>query len=172
MSAKSASDPEDLCQVCCNNTKKYKCPACTVPYCSLSCFKSHKAEGGLCQERQDQGFVIDKQPSLLPALDNSQSLLIDEIPPEHILDRETLDKLGESVEVKNLLSNSHLRGFLKLLNGKDYPRGLMRNAMQEPLFIEFANACLKAIHPEQQQDQELTDEQIVDKIRESVQQQN
>jgi len=167
MSAKSAPDPEDQCQVCHLNGKKYKCPACNVPYCSLGCFKGHKADA-TCQERQDQGFVIDKQPSCPdpPAFTDPRVLLIDEIPEEHILSRETLGKLGESGKVKGLLANTHLRDFLKLLNSRDYPRGLMKNAMQEPLFVEFANACLEAIHPED--NQELTDEQIVEKIRESV----
>ena len=39
--------------------------------------------------------------------------------------------------------------------------------MQEPLFIEFANACLKAIHPEEAA-QEVTDEQIVQKLQEKI----
>ena len=43
----------------------------------------------------------------------------------------------------------------------------MKNAMQEPLFVEFANACLEAIHPERQ-NQQLTDEQIVEKIQDAV----
>ncbi|KAI4695461.1 uncharacterized protein J4E84_002088 [Alternaria hordeiaustralica] len=33
---------EVLCGVCNAEPKKYKCPTCALPYCSLSCFKSHK----------------------------------------------------------------------------------------------------------------------------------
>ena len=71
--------------------------------------------------------------------------------------------------MRQLLGNPHLRDYLSLLNGKDYPRGLLRNAMQEPLFIEFANACLKAIHPEEAAE-EVTDEQIVQKLQETIDQ--
>jgi hypothetical protein len=36
-----------LCQVCKVDGKppKYKCPACTIRFCSLECFKKHKNEG-------------------------------------------------------------------------------------------------------------------------------
>ncbi|OSS50291.1 hypothetical protein B5807_04794 [Epicoccum nigrum] len=33
---------EALCGVCNSEPKKYKCPTCALPYCSLSCFKEHK----------------------------------------------------------------------------------------------------------------------------------
>ncbi|EUC34766.1 hypothetical protein COCVIDRAFT_91707 [Bipolaris victoriae FI3] len=31
-----------LCGVCETEPKKYKCPTCALPYCSLACFKTHK----------------------------------------------------------------------------------------------------------------------------------
>ncbi|KAF2624194.1 hypothetical protein BU25DRAFT_163130 [Macroventuria anomochaeta] len=34
---------EVLCGVCNSEPKKYKCPTCALPYCSLSCFKVHKS---------------------------------------------------------------------------------------------------------------------------------
>lgn len=44
------------CDVCASQQHRYKCPTCTVKYCSASCFKSHKqAEEGkesLCSSRQ------------------------------------------------------------------------------------------------------------------------
>ncbi|KAE8848103.1 hypothetical protein PTNB73_01945 [Pyrenophora teres f. teres] len=33
---------EILCGVCATEPKKYKCPTCALPYCSLTCFKTHK----------------------------------------------------------------------------------------------------------------------------------
>ncbi|OAK98379.1 hypothetical protein IQ06DRAFT_379221 [Phaeosphaeriaceae sp. SRC1lsM3a] len=35
------SDP--LCGVCNAEPKKYKCPTCSLPYCSITCFKLHKS---------------------------------------------------------------------------------------------------------------------------------
>ncbi|OAL50149.1 hypothetical protein IQ07DRAFT_567878 [Pyrenochaeta sp. DS3sAY3a] len=33
---------DQLCGVCNTAPKKYKCPTCALPYCSLPCFKLHK----------------------------------------------------------------------------------------------------------------------------------
>ncbi|KAF3048101.1 hypothetical protein E8E12_010334 [Didymella heteroderae] len=33
---------EALCGVCNSEPRKYKCPSCAIPYCSLLCFKEHK----------------------------------------------------------------------------------------------------------------------------------
>jgi len=165
-----ASSQEDKCQVCHQKAKKYKCPACQILYCSLDCFKLHKTE--LCQARQEQqGFTEDRQPTIAEASNtlDEQTLLIDEISEKNILDQSTLEKIGESPLVLELLGNRHLRDYLTLLNGKDYPKGLLKNAMQEPLFLEFANACLKAIHPDQNTPQ-ITDEEIVHRIQESMEQ--
>lgn len=32
------------CLVCDENESKYKCPKCSIPYCSLVCYKKHKEE--------------------------------------------------------------------------------------------------------------------------------
>ncbi|KAJ4985399.1 HIT zinc finger [Stagonosporopsis vannaccii] len=34
---------DGLCGVCNSEPKKYKCPTCALPYCSIACFKEHKA---------------------------------------------------------------------------------------------------------------------------------
>ncbi|XP_039034855.1 uncharacterized protein LOC120171144 [Hibiscus syriacus] len=34
--------PSRQCEVCNRAQSKYKCPSCLLPYCSLSCFKTHK----------------------------------------------------------------------------------------------------------------------------------
>ena len=44
----------------------------------------------------------------------------------------------------------------------------MKIAMQEPIFVEFADACLKAIHPEDYEPIEISDEQLVDKLKDKL----
>ena len=44
----------------------------------------------------------------------------------------------------------------------------MKIAMQEPIFVEFADACLKTIHPEEHKPKELTDEELVGKLQEKL----
>ncbi|CUS12465.1 unnamed protein product [Tuber aestivum] len=33
-----------VCRICQEAESKYKCPTCRAPYCSLTCYKPHKAE--------------------------------------------------------------------------------------------------------------------------------
>lgn len=60
---------------------------------------------------------------------------------------ESLSKLGDSEKLKELLHNKHLRDYLQRLNTSRNPEGAMDRAMREPLFIEFADACLQIIEP-------------------------
>ena len=39
------------------------------------------------------------------------------------------------------------RDFLSHVNSTHNPKGFMKIAMREPLFVEFADACLKVVHP-------------------------
>ncbi|KAF2689691.1 hypothetical protein K458DRAFT_427806 [Lentithecium fluviatile CBS 122367] len=34
---------DTLCGICHAQPKKYRCPTCSMPYCSMPCFKEHKA---------------------------------------------------------------------------------------------------------------------------------
>ena len=81
---------------------------------------------------------------------------------------EDFSNLKNSEELKQLLANPHLRDYLSYINSLEYPRGFLRIAMQEPIFVEFADACLKSIHPEEHKPNELTDEELVGKLQEKL----
>lgn len=53
-----------------------------------------------------------------------------------------------NTELKNLLCNPHLRQFIREVDSSSNPWKAMKIAMLEPLFIEFANECLKTVEPE------------------------
>ena len=69
--------------------------------------------------------------------------------------------------MKNLLENAHLRDYLTHINTTHNPEGFMRLAMKEPLFIEFADACMKVLHPSSGS-KELSDEQITNIVKEAI----
>lgn len=135
--------------------------------CSVDCFKIHD-----CQQRR-QGFVIDK-PGTSAKSDSFSSVNKDskayllEIPEDYIIPDEKLKKLKDSKELKELLENPHLRDFLKFTHDTYNPSGFMKLAMKEPLFVEFADACLKVIHPEDYQRKEISDQEIVEHIAEAI----
>lgn len=61
--------------------------------------------------------------------------------------------LGQSKELKEILKNPHLRVMLENIDKSDKPDEIMQKAMLEPLFVEFADECLKVVEPRQPQDE-------------------
>ena len=126
--------------------------------CSVSCFKEHRCE------KKDDSFVIDPTPN---EVINEQSYLL-EIPDDYKIPEEVLEQLKYSDEVKSLLTNHNLRDFLQFTHETYNPSGFMKLAMREPLFLEFANACLRAIRPEDYPKIEPTDQEIVDFVKKEL----
>ncbi|XP_040857816.1 zinc finger HIT domain-containing protein 3 isoform X2 [Ochotona curzoniae] len=54
---------------------------------------------------------------------------------------------GDSAALRSLLLNPHLRELIVNLDQGDNKAKLMRDYMQEPLFVEFADCCLKIVEP-------------------------
>jgi len=152
-----------LCEICTESEKKYKCPKCEINYCSVKCFQTHE-----CNKEKKLDFVIDTTPSSSNVEDGLKPTYLLEIPEEFILPLEKLEKLKESQELKQLLENPHLRDFLKYAHDTYNPSGFMKLAMKEPLFVEFSDACLKTIHPEDYRAKEITDQEIVQHISEAM----
>lgn len=52
---------------------------------------------------------------------------------------------GQSKELRDLLCNPHLRELLESIDSADSKYDAMKAAMQEPLFTEFSDQCLKIV---------------------------
>lgn len=52
---------------------------------------------------------------------------------------------GQSKELRDLLCNPHLRQLMCSVDSADSKYDAMKAAMQEPLFVEFADQCLKIV---------------------------
>ncbi len=61
--------PAALCKICNKEKKKYKCPACAVPYCSIPCFKTHKETS----ECSGKAPVAETKPASLEPVSGSGS---------------------------------------------------------------------------------------------------
>uniref|UniRef100_A0AAQ4QLJ1 Zinc finger, HIT-type containing 3 n=1 Tax=Gasterosteus aculeatus aculeatus TaxID=481459 RepID=A0AAQ4QLJ1_GASAC len=70
---------------------------------------------------------------------------------EDIIDKVPLQRLkllGQSKELRDVLCNPHLRELLRSIDGADSKADAMKAAMQEPLFVEFSDRCLKIVENE------------------------
>ncbi|KAL1494470.1 hypothetical protein ABEB36_010066 [Hypothenemus hampei] len=123
-----------VCIICTANGI-YKCPICYVYYCSSKCCKKHRADG--CELLQ-QKEPPQEPPQMPEALKSS-----DEIPSDR------LQLLKNSDAVKSLLSNPHLRDLLVTIDNAEDFEQIIQKAMLEPIFVEFADACIKAVEPQE-----------------------
>ncbi|XP_046876739.1 zinc finger HIT domain-containing protein 3 isoform X2 [Hypomesus transpacificus] len=133
-----------ICNVCSDQTPKYRCPACKIRYCSLVCYKKHK---DTCLPSKPT--VQEPTPDLQRSSNNEQPWTVEDL----LADDEETDKvplerlklLGKSEELKDLLRNPHLCQLLQEIDAADRKGDAMKAAMQEPLFVEFSDQCLKIV---------------------------
>ncbi len=73
---------------------------------------------------------------------------------------------GENVQLKNILSNPHVRTILSSLDSATNPSKLLHEAMQEPIFVEFVDECMKTLNPPTQDE---LDEAILQSLENHLQ---
>uniref|UniRef100_A0A8C2XY97 Zinc finger HIT domain-containing protein 3 n=1 Tax=Capra hircus TaxID=9925 RepID=A0A8C2XY97_CAPHI len=151
-----------VCVVCLEKPK-YRCPACRVPYCSLPCFRKHKGKAPFFVDRSNAICVFSEQckPATGPVEKKIRSALtaVTQKPVENEggdeeedrVSLQTLKNLGESAALRSLLLNPHLRRLMVDLDQAGDKAELMRACMREPLFVEFADCCLRIVEPPQRE---------------------
>ncbi|XP_077079444.1 zinc finger HIT domain-containing protein 3 [Siphateles boraxobius] len=136
-----------LCGVCSEHVPKYRCPACRIRYCSVSCFKRHKDDDS-CHPIKES-VPASSRPT--PVSNAEQPWIVEDLLDEDSqTDKVPLQKLqllGDSEALKGLLRNPHLRQLMMSVDSAENKAKAMKDAMQEPLFVEFADRCLQIIEP-------------------------
>ncbi|XP_042647252.1 zinc finger HIT domain-containing protein 3 isoform X2 [Tyto alba] len=138
------------CGVCgAAGAAKYRCPRCASAYCSVPCCRTHKERCTAEPERQrEPERAAGGRPCPCPA--GSPWSVEDILTEDDERDRVPLQKLkllGESEELRGLLLNPHLRQLLLTVDQAEDKSSLLKKYMQEPLFVEFADCCLKIVEP-------------------------
>jgi hypothetical protein len=59
---------------------------------------------------------------------------------------------GGSAELRALLGNTHLQAILKGVDSASNASNAMEKAMQEPIFTEFVDSCMKIVEPQSSSD--------------------
>ncbi|XP_053940719.1 zinc finger HIT domain-containing protein 3 [Cuculus canorus] len=141
------------CAVCgADGAGKYRCPRCATAYCSVPCCRTHKER---CTPERAEIRVAEgvrgcgeARPRYSPA--GGPCSVEDILAEGEEQDRVPLQKLqllGESEELRGLLLNPHLRQLLLTVDQAEDKSSLMKKYMQEPLFVEFADCCLRIVEP-------------------------
>ncbi|XP_067629865.1 zinc finger HIT domain-containing protein 3 isoform X2 [Eurosta solidaginis] len=107
--------------------------------CSLVCYQEH------------QKIACESTVPLaaeLPDVHNHEPTLHQPFSTEDTVPRIKMELLKNSKELHNLLYNKHMRHLLTEIDVAPDAWKAMKAAMQEPLFLEFANECLKIVEPQ------------------------
>ena len=126
------------CQVCNTVASRYKCPKCTITYCSLPCFKIHKQDSCL----QSPKKIIQEIRKYPPPSESNHS----DADNHNLVEISALKVLSDSEKMREILKNPYLRDMLENLD-KDPDHSLFENCMVEPEFVQFADTCLSILHP-------------------------
>ncbi|XP_026538532.1 zinc finger HIT domain-containing protein 3 [Notechis scutatus] len=166
---------EGRCVVCRREGRqaaKYRCPGCRERYYMHT--HSHKHNVVMCDCNEPLnvfGILIEEctsrvDPATRPAdsdpscpvqrekswrAEGSPWSVDDILTEDDEDDRVPLQKLQllrESEELRAILSNPHLRTLLLTIDQANNKSALMRRYMQEPVFVEFADCCLRTVEPE------------------------
>ncbi|XP_002026688.2 zinc finger HIT domain-containing protein 3 [Drosophila persimilis] len=131
------------CAICAQAPRKYKCNKCMAPYCSVKCYKVHvdsmectTAQQAASLKNEDSQNIVEEEPTLHAPFPSD-----DTVPPEK------LQELNTCGPLRQLLNNPHLRGLLKQIDVAHNVHLAMTAAMHEPLFLEFADACMQVVEP-------------------------
>ncbi|NXX86853.1 ZNHI3 protein, partial [Urocolius indicus] len=128
------------CGVCgAGGAARYRCPRCAEAYCSVPCCRTHRGRGAPRHAAAPLCSPVDGPWSLDDILTEDDEQ--DRVPLQK------LELLGESEELKTLLLNPHLRQLLLTVDQAEDKSSLMKKYMQEPLFVEFADCCLRIVEP-------------------------
>lgn len=104
------------CEVCSIIESKYKCPKCSIRYCSLECFKAHKNDSGDCSR-----VPKTEQPSKFELLKSDPDLLT-------MLQKDTF-----------------LQSYLKAIESSNNPKELFQQLESNERFIMFKEKVLSII---------------------------
>lgn len=120
------------CKICSEIGAKYKCPKCLLPYCSVACYKTHNSSDNC------------NRPIVAKKIEEAKE---ETTTPDILIPEKNLKKLQNSEKVKSLLCNPHLRKMLLHLD-QHANHDNVEKAMHEPIFVEFADACLSVVDHE------------------------
>ncbi|PVD32953.1 hypothetical protein C0Q70_08400 [Pomacea canaliculata] len=138
------------CMICHAASAKYKCPRCFERYCSVACCKSHKEKECIPQVHTEN--IDDKKPlkTCTGGETNLSWSFMEET--EDRVPQEKLQNLCKSENLKGMLHNQHLRAMMENLVNSIDPMADMEDAMQEPIFVELADECLRIVEGDKEPD--------------------
>ncbi|CAO3687353.1 unnamed protein product [Umbelopsis vinacea] len=128
------------CEVCAENPSKYKCPTCTIPYCSLNCYKKHREI--TCQKPTTER--AESNPAPEPKAATAKGNANDD--DDYRLTSEQLQNLSRSEAVHNYLKHPQIRKLISTIDSSNDPAKMLDEVRQnDPVFGELLDELLQVV---------------------------
>lgn len=141
------------CKICNEAKSKYKCPACLVPYCSLTCFKKHKETP--CATTKPVSGEETTNPSPVRVSSDEQRtnplslverpIYVDE--PIEVLEKAQLESIAASSEIRDALKSEDLQKLILNIDNSPNAEEELQKAMGVDVFRIFTDKVLSAANP-------------------------
>ncbi|GJM92669.1 hypothetical protein PR202_ga09160 [Eleusine coracana subsp. coracana] len=137
------------CSVCNEAPSKYKCPSCRTPYCSVTCFKNHKAHGsGLQEGGADCINGKDQQAASAPdttcpakppntLCPPTKALEVED--PSWLVDNNRLRSIAELKEIRDAVRDPELQKLILKIDGSSEPEKELEKLMEGQAFRQFTD---------------------------------
>ena len=118
--------------IVCKGEKKYKCPHCRLPYCSLACWTAHKE---LCKGAANVAEHIPKQKL---EQDDEDDINWVRVPLSN------LQKMAKSPKLKDNFNHTKLRQVIRKVDGsRNRYKTLRAQMLKDEAFCEFIDKMLE-----------------------------
>ncbi|NP_001152218.2 HIT-type Zinc finger family protein isoform 2 [Zea mays] len=123
------------CCVCKEAPPKYKCPSCRTPYCSVTCFKKHKALHTTC--------TAESPNTACP----TKALEVEDL--SWLVDNNRLRSLAELKGIQDALRDPELQRMILQIDGSSESEKELEKVMEGQAFREFTDKILDIVNPQE-----------------------
>ncbi|KAJ3305637.1 Zinc finger HIT domain-containing protein 3 [Kappamyces sp. JEL0829] len=141
------------CVVCQEAPSKYKCPKCSIRYCSIGCFKSprHRNEHGECLDIETgavlpQAVAPSKQEAAASAAAASRPVQPLSAEAGTTDQEPNLELLRNHAELKEMIqSDPILENYIKAIHEAQDPYSYLDQLKENERFVKFSNLIMQII---------------------------
>jgi len=134
------------CEICTQKESKYKCPICSLKYCSVICYKKHK-ETPCNKSSTIESPQTTEQVSVPSIVETTQNQPSSQHKPTSSPSLLAIDfkKLEQSEEIVRTLKSQRLQQLITSIDSAPNREQALEDALTDPDFAQFIDSILNVV---------------------------
>jgi len=130
------------CEICQQKESKYKCPICSLKYCSVICYKKHKETP--CNKLSTTESPQTTEPASVTSLPETSQ---NQPSAQHQSTSSTIDfkKLEQSEEIVRTLKSERLQQLITSIDSAPNREQALEDALTDSDFAQFVDSILNVV---------------------------